>query len=105
MGANRVRGNPQYGVQLQPIDFVALAPAARPGYTVAIRNSPAGPKRAFAYPGPAVVEAVVDPNEPPLPGKIMTKQSWHFAKALAKVQKDCWEIIKMVVEDKICEVV
>ncbi|HKC73309.1 MAG TPA: hypothetical protein VKF37_03805 [Chloroflexota bacterium] len=29
-------------------------------------------REAFAHPGPAVIEAVVDPNERPLPGKITT---------------------------------
>jgi len=51
------------------------------------------------------VEASVDPNEPPLPGKITTDQAWQFAKALAKGQKDRWDIIKTVVENKIREVV
>lgn len=52
-----------------------------------------------------LVEAVVDPNEPPLPGKITTDQAWQFVKALAKGQKDRWEIVKTVVENKIREVV
>ncbi|MCY0541596.1 hypothetical protein OVW21_26580, partial [Klebsiella pneumoniae] len=60
---------------------------------------------AFHHPGPALVEALVDPNEPPLPGKITTDQAWQFAKALAKGQKDRWEIIKTMVENKIREVV
>jgi pyruvate dehydrogenase (quinone) len=51
------------------------------------------------------VEAMVDPNEPPLPGKITTDQAWQFAKALAKGQKDRWDIIKTIVENKIREVV
>jgi len=100
-------GNPQYGVQLQPIDFVAVARACGvAGYTVddphlvkAVLNE------AFHETGPALVEAVVDPNEPPLPGKITTDQAWQFAKALAKGQKDRWDIIKTVVENKIREVV
>lgn len=50
-------------------------------------------------------EAVVDPNEPPLPGKITTEQALHFAKALARGQKDGWQIIKTVVENAIREVV
>ena len=49
--------------------------------------------------------ALSDPNEPPLPGKITTDQAWQFAKALAKGQKDRWDIIKTVVENKIREVV
>lgn len=100
-------GNPQYGVQLQPIDFEAVAKACGvAGYTVDDPNLVESVLReAFNQPGPAVVQAVVDPNEPPLPGKITTDQAWHFAKALARGQKDGWEIIKTVVENTIREVV
>jgi pyruvate dehydrogenase (quinone) len=100
-------GNPQYGVQLQPIDFAAFARACgAAGYTVDDPKQVEGVLReAFAHPGPAVVEAVVDPNEPPLPGKITTQQAWQFTKALAKGQKDRWGIIKTLVENKIREVV
>jgi pyruvate dehydrogenase (quinone) len=100
-------GNPQYGVQLQPIDFAAFANACgAAGYTVDDPKLVGSVLReAFAHPGPAVVEAVVDPNEPPLPGKITTEQAWQFAKALARGQKDRWDIIKTVVENKIREVV
>lgn len=62
-------------------------------------------REAFNHPGPAVIQAVVDPNEPPLPGKITTEQAWQFAKALTRGQKDGWEIIKTVVENTIREVV
>ena len=100
-------GNPQYGVQLHPIDFEAVAKACGvAGYTVDDPKLVESVLReAFNHPGPAVVQAVVDPNEPPLPGKITTEQAWQFAKALARGQKDGWEIIKTVVENTIREVV
>jgi pyruvate dehydrogenase (quinone) len=100
-------GNPQYGVQLQPIDFAAFAKACgAAGYTVEDPKLVSSVLReAFMHPGPAVVQAVVDPNEPPLPGKITTDQAWQFAKALARGQKDRWDIIKTVVENKIREVI
>jgi pyruvate dehydrogenase (quinone) len=100
-------GNPQYGVQLEPIDFAAFAKACGvPGYRVEEAKSVEPVLRqAFSEPGPALVEAVVDPNEPPLPGKITTEQAWQFAKALARGQKDGWDLIKTVVENKIREVV
>ncbi|PYS45492.1 MAG: pyruvate oxidase, partial [Acidobacteria bacterium] len=60
---------------------------------------------ALAHDGPAVVQAVVDPNEPPLPGNITMAQALHFAEALIKGQKDRWEIIKTVAENKIREVI
>ena len=47
----------------------------------------------------------MDPNEPPLPGKITTKQALKFAEALARGEKDRWDIIKTVIEDKVREVI
>ena len=52
-----------------------------------------------------MVEAVVDKNEPPLPGNINAKQALMFAEALARGEKDAWEIIKTVAEDKIREII
>ncbi|MGH7181583.1 MAG: thiamine pyrophosphate-dependent enzyme, partial [Nitrospiraceae bacterium] len=102
-----MEGNPQYGVELQPIDFAAFARACgAAGYTVDDpRVVPEVLRDAFTHAGPAVIEAVVDPSEPPLPGKITMGQAWHFAQALARGQKDRWEIIKTVVKDKVREVV
>jgi pyruvate dehydrogenase (quinone) len=62
-------------------------------------------RRALAHPGPVIVEAVVDPNEPPLPGNITADQALQFGKALAKGQKDGMKIIKTVLEDRVREVV
>ncbi|MBX3342600.1 MAG: hypothetical protein KF711_13495 [Nitrospira sp.] len=100
-------GNPQYGVDLQPIDFALFAKACgATGFTVDDpRHVREVLREAFAVQGPAVVQAVIDPLEPPLPGKITTTQAWQFAKALAKGQDDRWGIIKTLVESKIREVV
>ena len=62
-------------------------------------------RRGFAHDGPAVVQAVVDPNEPPLPGNVSTDQFIKFSEALLKGQKDGWKILKTVLKDKIREVV
>lgn len=100
-------GNPQYGVDLHPIDFAGFARACGAvGYSVSdparVRDTL---REAFAQPGPVLIEAVVDPYEPPLPGKITTDQAWQFAKAMARGQKDRLEIIKTVIENKVREVV
>jgi pyruvate dehydrogenase (quinone) len=102
-----LEGNPQYGVQLQPIDFEAYANACgAAGYTVENPEEVEKTlKAALAHRGPAVVQAVVDANEPPFPGKITTKQALRFAKSLARGEKDRWDIIKTVLEDKVREVV
>ena len=102
-----LEGNPQYGVQLQPIDFALYAQACGiPGYTI---DDPAKAEEvtraAFGQPGPALIQANVDPNEPPMPGKITTRQAIHFAEALLKGEKYRKAIIKDVVADKVREVV
>ena len=102
-----LEGNPEYGVELEPIDFamVATACGAR-GYTIERPEDAENILReALAHQGPTVVQAVVDPNEPPMPGKITTEQALHFAKALARGQKDAWKIIKTVSEDELREVI
>ncbi len=102
-----LEGNPQYGVDLQPIDFEAYAKACGAGGFTIEKPQDAEKvlKAALEYPGPAVVQAVVDANEPPMPGKITTKQALHFAEALARGEKDRWDIIKTVVEDRVREVI
>jgi pyruvate dehydrogenase (quinone) len=102
-----LEGNPQFGVQLQPIDFAAFARACGAGgFTIEKPEEVESVLReALAYDGPAVVQAAVDPNEPPLPGNITMKQALKFAEALLRGEKDRWEIIKTVVEDKIREVI
>ncbi len=102
-----LEGNPQFGVQLQPIDFAAFARACGAGgFTIEKPEEVESVLReALAYDGPAVVQAAVDPNEPPLPGNITMKQALKFAEALLRGEKDRWEIIKTVVVDKIREVI
>jgi pyruvate dehydrogenase (quinone) len=99
--------NPEFGVELQPIDLAAFARACgASGYTIADpRDAGSVLKQAFSQPGPVVVDALVDPVEPPWPGKITTMQALHFAEALLKGQPDRMEIIKTVIEDKVREVV
>ncbi len=79
-------GNPEYGVDLQPIDFVKFAEACG-GRGVHIED----PRRcreqlaqALSMDGPVIIEAVVDPSEPPLPPKIRPQQALHMAEALAR---------------------
>jgi len=50
------------------------------------------------------VQAVVDANEPPMPGRVTTEQAVKFAEALIRGQKDACQIINTVVEDKVREV-
>ena len=102
-----LEGNPQYGVELQPIDFEAYAKACgAAGFTVEKPNDVEKTlKAALAHRGPALVQAVVDANEPPMPGKVSTKQALHFAEALARGEKGRLKIIETLLEDRVREVV
>lgn len=99
--------NPEFGVDLHPIDFARVAEACGATGLTIERPEDAEPilRRALAHDGPVVVQAVVDANEPPLPGKINTKQAMHFAEALAKGEKDRVKIIKTILQDKVREVI
>lgn len=102
-----LEGNPEFGVELQPIDFAKVAEAcgAR-GYSIERPEDAEQVLRdALAHEGPSVVQALVDPNEPPMPGKVTTEQAIKFAKSLARGQKDAMKIIKTVAEDRIREVI
>jgi len=102
-----LEGNPEFGVELQPIDFSAFARSCgAAGYTLEKPDEAEAVLRdALAHPGPAIIEAVVDPTEPPLPGHVTTKQAWNFAKALARGQEDRWDILKTVAENTVREVI
>jgi pyruvate dehydrogenase (quinone) len=100
-------GNPEFGVDLQPIDFAAYAKACGAGgFTV---DEPANVdsvlREAFAHPGPALVQAVVDANEPALPGHITMTQAFHFAEALVRGEKYRIPIIRDVIKQAIRETV
>ncbi len=100
-------GNPEYGCELRPIDFAKFAEACGGGGISVERPGDLRPalERAVASGRPALVEVLVDPNEPPLPGNITMKRALRFAEALARGEKDRWEIIKTVAEDKVREVI
>ncbi|MFN8513498.1 MAG: thiamine pyrophosphate-binding protein [Thermomicrobiales bacterium] len=74
-------GNPEYGVALQPIDFVKVAEAC--GGTGLRVEDPAlvgeTLDRALALPGPVLVEVAIDPFEPPMPARIKTEQAVNMA--------------------------
>jgi pyruvate dehydrogenase (quinone) len=100
-------GNPQFGVELYPIDFAACARACGiAGYSVEepdrVESTMA---QAMQSRGPALVEALVDNNEPPMPGHVTMAQALNFAKALARGEPGRGRIIKNVLENKFREIV
>ena len=100
-------GNPQYGVELEPIDHVKLAEAC--GARGVCIADPADCGRlmteALAMPGPVVIEAVVDPNEPPLPPKITRDQALKFAKSLVRGEPNREKIALTALSDRVRELV
>ncbi|HTZ89676.1 MAG TPA: thiamine pyrophosphate-dependent enzyme [Alloacidobacterium sp.] len=99
--------NPEFGVELQPIDFAGVAEACGAhGHTVEDpRHAEAVLRKALQEDGPSVIQAVVDPNEPPLPGNVSIKQAMNFAEALARGEKDRGAIMKSIAVDRIREVI
>jgi pyruvate dehydrogenase (quinone) len=100
-------GNPEYGCELQPIDFAAFAQACGgTGFTV---EDPAECgnvlDRALATPGPVIVEAVVDPFTPPMPPKVSVSQAAKFAESLAKGEPNRMEIAWTALSDKVRELI
>jgi pyruvate dehydrogenase (quinone)/pyruvate oxidase len=100
-------GNPEYVCDLQPIDFAAFARACGgTGFTIDDpEKCPGQVAQALATPGPVLIEAVVDPNEPPMPGKVKAKQALKFAESIARGTPDRMKIIETIAEDKIRELV
>jgi pyruvate dehydrogenase (quinone)/pyruvate oxidase len=96
-------GNPQYVVDLEPADFAAWARAAGAhGFTCDDPKKMEEVMTQFlAVDGPALLEAVVDPNEPPMPAKIKAKQAAHFAEALLKGEPGGPRIALTLFRDKI----
>jgi pyruvate dehydrogenase (quinone) len=100
-------GNPEYGVELQPIDFAAYARACG-GHGFTIED----PDRcgdildqALAVQGPVIVEAVVDPYEPPMPAKVDAKQASKLAEALVRGEPHRGKIALTIASDKVREMV
>jgi pyruvate dehydrogenase (quinone) len=100
-------GNPEYVCDLQPIDFATVARGfGVAGFSV---EDPAQCgdvlRQALAAPGPALVEAVVDPNEPPMPPKATLKQMAHLAEALARGTPAGRKIALTVASDAVRELI
>jgi pyruvate dehydrogenase (quinone) len=100
-------GNPEYVCDLQPIDFAAVARGFGAASFVIDDPKRCGAilDQALATEGPVVIEAVVDPNTPPLPAKIKAKQALRLAEALVRGEKDAAEIVKSIAGGKVRELV
>jgi pyruvate dehydrogenase (quinone) len=98
-------GNPEYGVQLEPIDFVRFAEACggvgfRCEHPDEVRSAL---EATLLTDGPALCEAVVDPFEPPMPARVTAKQALHMAEALARGEPNRGRIALTLFRDKISD--
>jgi pyruvate dehydrogenase (quinone)/pyruvate oxidase len=98
-------GNPEYGCELQTIDFAAAARAF--GAHAVTISDPAHCQeqltKAFAMTGPVVIEAVIDPHEPPMPPKASVGQAARMAKAIARGTPDGGRIMRTLGADVVRE--
>jgi pyruvate dehydrogenase (quinone) len=98
-------GHPEYGVELGDIDFAKVAEACgAKGFHVERPEEVAGVvAEALRANGPALVEAIVDPFEPLMPGKMKPEQAEHYAEALRKGQPNAERIALTLFRDAVEE--
>src|SRR5215213_4593219 len=99
-----VLGYPEYGVRYdRSIDFARVARACG-AFGVRVEQAgdlEAAVRAALEHPGPAVVDCVVNPHEPPLPGKIEFKQAKGFAEAFLRGQPDKLATARTLIRDQV----
>jgi pyruvate dehydrogenase (quinone) len=100
-----VLGYPEHGVRY-PEPFVDYAPfaSANGGLGIKVEEPDAlrgAIERALSHDGPALVDVNVNPDEPPLPGKVEYEQAKKFAQAFLRGQPRKATIATTLFRDKI----
>jgi len=100
-----VLGYPEHGVRYPDpfVDYAAFATAngafgakvTKPGELKSVL------RQALDHPGPAIVDANVNPAEPPLPGKVEYEQAKKFALAFLRGQPQRATIATTLLKDRI----
>lgn len=99
-------GNPEYGVEFSPIDFTKFAQACGgEGYTI---REPAEVDSVIseamsAKDKPTIIEAYVDPFEPPMPPKVDLEFIGNLAESLTKGQPNATRIGLTLFRNKVHE--
>jgi len=98
-------GNPEYGVSLEPIDFVAFAQACGAAGFRCTKPEEVRPalEATLLADGPVLCEATVDPFEPPMPARVKVDQALHMAEALARGEPNRGKIALTLFRDKISD--
>jgi pyruvate dehydrogenase (quinone) len=102
-----VLGYPEHGVRY-PEPFVDYAALAVANGALGIKVEHPGDLRdavghMLAHDGPALLDVNVNPNEPPLPGKVEYQQAKKFAEAFLKGQPHRATIATTLFQDKISQ--
>ncbi len=100
-------GNPEYGCELFPADFSAIARGCGIGAVRIEETTICGSllDEAIAMPGPVLIEAVVDQFTPPMPAKIKTSQAAKFAESLLRGEPNRRKIALTAFSDTVRELV
>jgi pyruvate dehydrogenase (quinone) len=99
-----VLGYPEFGVRFsQPMRFAPYASSCGAlGIEVEKANQVTDAVRtALAHPGPALVDVHVNPDEPPMPGKVSYDQAKGFAQAFLRGQPHRATIASTLFRDKL----
>ena len=100
-----ILGYPEHGVRYPGpnVDYSAIA-TANGAYGVKVRQPgdlAGAVRQALDFDGPALVDVDVNPDEPPLPGKVEYEQAKKFAEAFLKGQPHRSTIATTLFRDKI----
>jgi pyruvate dehydrogenase (quinone) len=99
-----VLGYPEYGVRFQqPMTFAPFAQSCG-GLGLRVEQASeveAAVREALAHPGPALVDVLVNPDEPPMPGKVAYEQAKGFAQAWLRGQPHKATIASTLFRDKL----
>jgi pyruvate dehydrogenase (quinone) len=100
-------GNPEFECELSPIDFAAFARACGgSGFRIEDpRDCGRILDEALATKGPVLIDAVVDPHEPPMPPKVTLDQAKKLGEALAKGTPNRKQIVLTIASDKVRKMV
>ncbi len=102
-----VLGYPEYAVRHKPpeADFAAWAHAcgAYGAKVTDAKGVDGAIHELLSHPGPGIVDCDVNPNEPPMPGKVSYDQAKHFTEAFLRGEPHKIATLATVARDKINE--
>jgi pyruvate dehydrogenase (quinone)/pyruvate oxidase len=98
-------GNPEYGVNFAPLDFVKFAEAcgARGMHIEDPGTCVQQMREAMSWAGPVIIECLVDQHEPPMPAKVQKSQVKKMAQALREGTPNRNRIAAQMVKDVLDE--